>query len=58
MYLLMPLRGGVKMYVKQLSKNEIKALDQRFERIKELQEEGICFSCYNFSQEIYSLMRA
>lgn len=37
------------MYVKQLSENERKALNQRFERIKELQEKGICFSCYNFN---------
>jgi len=31
------------MYIKQLSKNEEKALNQRFEEIKELQEKGICF---------------
>lgn len=37
------------MYVKQLSENEGKALNQRFEKIKELQEKGICFGCYNFN---------
>ena len=36
------------MYVKRLSENEEKALNQRFEKIKELQEQGICFGCYNF----------
>lgn len=36
------------MYVKRLSANEEKALNQRFEKIKELQEKGICFGCYNF----------
>ncbi len=37
------------MYVKPLSEIELKALDQRRERIKELQEQGICFSCHNFN---------
>ena len=37
------------MYVKQLSENEERALKQRFEKINELQEKGICFGCYNFS---------
>ena len=37
------------MYVKQLTENEEKALNQRFEKIKELQEKGICFGCYNFN---------
>lgn len=41
-------RGRGKMYVKQLSEEEKKALKQRFEKIKELQEKGICFGCYNF----------
>jgi len=45
----MLLRGGVKLYVKQLSENEKKALNQRFRKIKELQEKGICFSCYDFN---------
>ncbi|MDR7856750.1 hypothetical protein [Tissierella sp.] len=36
------------MYVKKLSEGEEKELNQRFERIKELQEKGICFGCYNF----------
>ncbi|MBS4538859.1 HIT family protein [Clostridium sp. D2Q-11] len=36
------------MYVKQLSESEEKARDKRFEKIKELQEKGICFGCYNF----------
>lgn len=37
------------MYVKQLSENEKEGLNQRGKRIKELQEKGICFGCYNFS---------
>lgn len=40
--------GVIKLYVKKLDENEEKALKQRFERIKELQEKGICFGCYNF----------
>lgn len=36
------------MYVKQLSQNEKIELKQRFNRIKELQEQGICFGCYSF----------
>ncbi|CAK7044462.1 HIT family protein [Tissierella carlieri] len=36
------------MYVKQLSENEKIALNERYEKIKELQEKGTCFSCYNF----------
>ncbi len=32
-----------------MSENERKALKQRYKRIKELQEKGICFSCYNFN---------
>ena len=36
------------MYVKQLSEDEKKARNQRFEKIRELQEKDICFSCYNF----------
>jgi histidine triad (HIT) family protein len=36
------------MYIKPLSEDEKSALKQRFKRIKELQEEGICFGCYNF----------
>lgn len=39
------------MYIKQLSENEKGALNQRIERIKELQEKGICPSCYNFKTE-------
>lgn len=42
-------RGGGKLYVKQLSEGEEKALKQRVEKIKELQEKDICFGCYNFS---------
>jgi histidine triad (HIT) family protein len=42
-------RGGIKLYVKQLSEEEEKALKQRSEKIKVLQEKGICFGCYNFS---------
>ena len=37
------------MYVKQLSENEEKALNRRFEKIKELQEKGICFGCYDLN---------
>lgn len=37
------------MYVKKLSEDEEKALKQRFEKIKELQEKDICFGCYNFN---------
>lgn len=36
------------MYVKKLSESEKEALKQRYKKIKELQEKGICFSCYNF----------
>jgi len=36
------------LYVKTLSENEKIELKQRFNRIKELQEQGICFGCYNF----------
>ena len=36
------------MYIKQLSETEKEALKQRFKRIQELQEKGICFGCYNF----------
>jgi len=37
------------LYIKQLSENEERALNQRFEKIKELQEKDICFGCYNFN---------
>jgi histidine triad (HIT) family protein len=37
------------LYIKQLSEGEEKALNQRFEKIKELQEKGIYFGCYNFN---------
>jgi histidine triad (HIT) family protein len=43
------MRGGVNLYVKPLSENEKIVLKQRFNRIKELQEQGICFGCYNFN---------
>jgi len=36
------------LYVKQLSESEEKELKQRVEKIKGLQEKGICFGCYNF----------
>jgi diadenosine tetraphosphate (Ap4A) HIT family hydrolase len=36
------------MYVKRLSHYEEEALSVRRNRIKEYQEEGICFSCLNF----------
>jgi len=35
------------LYVKTLSENEKIELKQRFNRIKELQEQGICFGCYD-----------
>ena len=38
-----------KLYVKPLSDNEKELLKQRFQKIKELQEKGICFGCYNFN---------
>jgi len=37
------------LYVKPLSINDEEALNQRREKINELQEKGICFSCHNFS---------
>jgi len=40
--------------IKQLSEEEKNELNHRFYRIKELQEEGICPSCYNFeTNEIF-----
>lgn len=36
------------MYIKALTENEKELVNQRFEKIKELQEMGICFGCYNF----------
>lgn len=36
------------MYVKALSENEKFGLDNRVQKIKELQEQGTCFSCQNF----------
>lgn len=36
------------MYVKKLSDKEAIARNQRFAKIRELQEKGICFSCQNF----------
>ncbi len=41
--------GGIRLYIKKLSEDDEKALNLRFERIKELQEKGICFGCYNFN---------
>ncbi|MGH4118629.1 hypothetical protein [Clostridium sp.] len=43
------MKGGVNFYVKTLPENEKIELEQRFNRIKELQEQGICFGCYNFN---------
>ena len=40
------------MYVKQLSENEEKTLNQRFEKIKELQEQGIIMD-YRETVELY-----
>lgn len=42
--------GGIFVYIKSLSENEKIVLKQRFNRIKELQEQGICFGCYNFEK--------
>lgn len=36
------------MYVKSLSESEKAGLNNRVQKIKELQEQGICFSCQNF----------
>ena len=42
------------MYVRSLSENEKELVNQRFRKIKELQEKDICFGCYNFeSGEIF-----
>ena len=37
------MKEGINLYVKPLSENEKAALKQRSNRIKELQEKGICF---------------
>lgn len=42
------IKGENSMYVRQFTESEKEEAKQRFKRIKELQEEGICFSCYNF----------
>lgn len=39
------------MYIKALSENEKAELKQRASRIKELQEQGVCFGCYNFETD-------
>ncbi len=39
------------MYVKELSENDKKVLKQRGLKIRELQENGICFGCHNFKHE-------
>lgn len=39
------------MYIKALSESEKAQLKQRARRIKELQEQGICFGCYNFETD-------
>lgn len=39
------------MYIKVLSESEKAQLKQRARRIKELQEQGICFGCYNFETD-------
>lgn len=38
------------MYVKQLSEDEEKALKARRDKIINLQDRGICFSCHNFKK--------
>ena len=46
--------GGERLYIKELSESEKIQLKQRANKIKELQEQGICFGCYNFeTQEIF-----
>lgn len=39
------------MYIKVLSESEKAQLKQRARRIKELQEQGVCFGCYNFETD-------
>lgn len=36
------------MYIKVLSEDEKIQLKERSKKIKDLQVQGICFSCYNF----------
>jgi diadenosine tetraphosphate (Ap4A) HIT family hydrolase len=36
------------MYVKQLSETDMEALNLRRNKIKDYQDQGVCFSCHNF----------
>lgn len=36
------------MHIRKLTEGDIKALKHRKQRIRDLQEEGICFGCHNF----------
>jgi len=38
------------MYVKKLSEDERLELQSRVNKIRKLQEEDICFGCYNFEE--------
>lgn len=50
----MKSNGGESLYIKALSESEKIQLKQRSNKIKELQEQGICFGCYNFeTQDIF-----
>lgn len=46
---IIKVKGMIKnMYVKKLDENSELLLKQRREKIKKLQEKGLCFSCQNF----------
>ncbi|MGN1029554.1 MAG: HIT family protein, partial [Bacilli bacterium] len=40
--------GEIYLYIKALSENEKMELKERSKKIKDLQDKGICFGCYNF----------
>lgn len=42
------MKGETILYIKSLPEKDKTALKQRADKIKELQEQGICFGCYNF----------
>ena len=41
-------KGEIYLYIKALSENEKMELKERSKKIKDLQDKGICFGCYNF----------
>lgn len=41
-------KEGIYLYIKALSENEKIELKERAKKIKNLQDQGICFGCYNF----------